>query len=471
MMKRLPYETTLPEVIRTFCRILIVLALTIDLYLVYAAISGDSVVGCGRDSDCDRVLNSKWSKLYGIPVSLLAVPIYIGLIYSAGLIRSHIEPKKQRFAWRLIFLCSVLILGAAIWFTILQLFIIKSICPYCMAAHILGGAASIILLIKAPIYHPSHRWERREKIYISPSRAKKRLIVAGALLAVLIVAQILYTPQTHSVKSITQPLTGATNTDIPADSKPTVLTNITVSTNSLISQTQAPANIQQKSTSVINQMFPPPKPIAQSQPVTSGDIFAINIAGARFEFNLKEVPVWGSTDAPCKILSLYDYTCHYCREMHKHLLSLLSTYSNKIGIINLPMPLDANCNPIVFRTPRAHIGSCEYAKLGLAVWRANRAAHAEYEKFLFDGAEPPPYEKAKAFAEKLVGSANLAAAMSDGWVTNMIKLTTSIFSTNALYLGQGQMPQVIIGTNLISGQIQNTSVLIDQIQKQYNILQ
>ncbi|MGC8743472.1 MAG: vitamin K epoxide reductase family protein [Verrucomicrobiia bacterium] len=468
MMKRLPYDTTLPEVIRTICRILIIIALTVDLYLVYAAITGDSVVGCGRESDCDRVLSSKWSKLFGIPVSLLAVPVYIALIYSVGLIRSNIEPRKQRSAWRLTFFCSILVTGAALWFTVLQMFVIKSVCPYCMAAHICGVAAGIILLIKAPVYMPSHRSERREKIYISPNRAKRRLIVAAVLLSLLIVAQIIYTPQTHVVKSIAQPQTDSDGNSL--NSKPTVLTNVVFSTNTSNPSTLPQTNAQAQPAASSNAIPVQAKSLSSLPPETRGNIYSINIAGGRFEFNLNEVPVLGSPDAPCKILSLFDYTCHYCREMHKHLLSLLSIYSNKIGIINLPMPLDANCNPIMFRTPRAHIGSCEYAKIGLAVWRANRAAHAEYEKYLFEGAEPPPYEKAKAFAENLVGSANLAKAMSDIWITNMIKLTTSIFATNALYLGQGQMPQVIIGTNLISGQIQNPSVLIDQIQRQYNIL-
>ena len=126
--KKSPYEITMVSQLRTFCRILVVLALVIDLYLAYAGISGDSVVGCGPDSDCDKVLQSKWSKLFGIPVSLFALPLYVGLIYSVGLFRENIEPRKQRYAWRLTLFCSFLVLGAAIWFTFLQIFIIKSIC-------------------------------------------------------------------------------------------------------------------------------------------------------------------------------------------------------------------------------------------------------------------------------------------------------------------------------------------------------
>lgn len=463
----MPYETTLPEGLRTICRILILLALIIDLYLAYSGITGDSVIGCGRDSDCDRVLQSKWSKLFGIPVSLFAIPVYIGLLYSAGLIRSSVESQKQRRAWRIIFLWSSLVVGAAIWFIILQFFVIKSICPYCMAAHILGGLASAILLIKAPIIQPSHRWERREKIYISPSRAKRRLVLAATLLGVFILLQIIYTPQTHIVKSINLPApdetTNQTNPKPVSEQKPTVLTNIVVS-NSAVTSISSP-----QPQTISNAAKPLPVETKTAPSDSARNLFTVQIAGKPFEFNLDEVPVMGSPDAPYKILSLFDYTCHYCRQMHRHLQALISTYGNKIAVINLPTPLDANCNPVMFRTPRAHIGACEYAKIGLAVWRINRSAYAEFDKFVFEGETPPPLEKVKAYAENLVGATNLSSALSDQWVSNMIKLSTSIFSTNALYLGQGQMPQVIIGTNLISGQIQNTGVLVEQLEKQFHI--
>mgnify|MGYP001162067451 CR=1 FL=1 len=456
-LKRLPYEITLAGKLRTFCRILIVLALLVDLYLAYSGISGDSVIGCGPDSDCDKVLQSKWSKLFGIPVSLFALPLYIGLIYSVGLFRENIEPRKQRHAWRLTLTCSLLVLGAAIWFTFLQIFVIKSICPYCMAAHILGGAASLILILKAPIYKPQHRGEREKRIYISPHRAKKRLIFAGVLLALLIAGQIIYSPKTHIVKSLNPNPDALPLTNQP---QPTVLTNAVISNAPTVTPTPPTltTNLQTESgsTSIT--------PILQNS-----DAFKLYVGGGTFQFNPNEVPVLGNTKASCKILSLFDYTCHYCREMHHHLLELVGTYSNRICIINLPMPLDANCNPLMPRTPRAHINSCEYAKIGLAVWRANRSAHSEFEKFVFEGENPPPLEKVRAYAENLVGKDNLDKSILDPWVSSIIKTTTSLFSTNALYLSQGQMPQVIIGTNLISGQIQDKAVLVEQLEKQFHL--
>lgn len=452
--KKSPYEITMVSQLRTFCRILVVLALVIDLYLAYAGISGDSVVGCGPDSDCDKVLQSKWSKLFGIPVSLFALPLYVGLIYSVGLFRENIEPRKQRYAWRLTLFCSFLVLGAAIWFTFLQIFIIKSICPYCLAAHILGGTASLILILKAPIYKPQRRKARDRRIYISPHRARKRLVFACVLLALLIIGQIIYSPQTHIVKPLNP---NPDITQLTNQPQPTVLTNAVIS-----NTTAAPSTAPQLATNVRTESVS--TPIAQDS-----EMFKLQIGGASFEFNPNEVPVLGDAKAPYKILSLFDYTCHYCREMHHHILDLVGIYSNRLCIVNLPMPLDANCNPLFPRTPRAHINACEYAKIGLAVWRANRSAHSEFEKFVFEGENPPPLEKVRAYAENLVGKDNLDKAIIDPWVSTIIKTTTSIFSTNALYLSQGQMPQIIIGTNLICGQIQDKSVLIEQIEKQFHL--
>lgn len=461
---------TISNNLRSLCRVLTLIALIIDLYLAFIAITGEAVVGCGPNSGCDIVMQSKWSKFLGIPVSIFALVIYSALLYYTGNLKEHYDVSKQRRAWRAIVSLASLVIGAGIWFIILQLFVIKAICPFCMAAHASGIAASVILFANLPLMETPKGSSREKTVYVSPRRMKKRLLGSFALLAIFAVAQIFSRPTTHVIKPIiSQQSTNTTaNLQSPSgNSERKVLTNITFTSGSV-----QPINNQG-----VNKANPPQSStpnIVSTQRSTSGKssegkIYRINIAGADFEFNLEEVPYIGSLEAPTKILSLFDYTCHYCREMHHHLMTLANVYSNKIGIISLPMPLDAACNPIMPKTPRAHQNSCEYARIGLAVWRANRSLHQKFETYVFEGQQPPTIENVRIFASNLIGSEALERALSDPWINEILKLSTSIFSTNVFQLGQSQMPQVIIGTNLISGYVQNAGVLVEELEKQYKI--
>lgn len=461
---------TLSNNLRFLCKGLILIALFIDLYLAFIGITGESVVGCGPNSGCDIVMQSKWSKFIGIPVSLFAIPIYCALFYYVGNLKDHYETAVQRHAWRSIITLASLLIGAGIWFIILQLFVIKAICPFCMAAHVCGLVASIILLLNVPLMDTPKGAGREKIVYVSPRRFKRRIIPATALLAIFILGQIFSSPKTHVIKPIMpqQTANSASNIQSPTTTgQSKVLTNITFTSGNVQpinnqgnNQSNQP---QEKAPNVVSILR------SDNAKTNTGRIHRINIAGAEFEFNLDEVPYIGSVDAPTKILSLFDYTCHYCREMHHHLMAIANVYSNKIGIINLPMPLDAVCNPIMPRTPKAHQNACEYAKIGLAVWRANKSLYPQFESYVFTGTDAPTIENVRIYASNLIGSETLAKALTDPWINDIIKLSTSIFATNAFYLGQSQMPQVIIGTNLISGYVQNTGVLVEQLEKQYKI--
>src|SRR4051812_37530165 len=97
-------------------RVVAVAALLVAAYLAGIALSGSRVAGCGPESGCDQVLQSRWSKWLGIPVSLPAIALYLAVL---GFL-SRLGPKKrveeQRRAWRILFGCAIAILGAALWF-------------------------------------------------------------------------------------------------------------------------------------------------------------------------------------------------------------------------------------------------------------------------------------------------------------------------------------------------------------------
>ncbi len=357
-------------------RALVVGALATGAYLAWISFSGASAVGCGPSSGCAQVLHSRWAYWLGVPVSVFALAVYAAILVTSLRLGRKTPVAGQRQAWRILIPCAVLVLGAAVWFVALQLFVIKQLCPFCMTAHGLGALAAVLLLRAAPIRSaPEVEWQRGKQVYVPPALARKLGLLALPALVLLVAGQTLHKPRT----------------------------------------------------------------------------FIVQAHGGKLQFDLAEVPLIGSPAMTNVMVSLYDYTCHSCREMHWHLMDAYKSFSNQMAIVSLPMPLSERCNPLVRVTPPVHSNACEYARAGLAVWRADRRKLHEFDEWVFKHYFAPPLTQAVAFAEQLVGSNNFARALQDPWVEQQLQRDLAIYATNNATLGRGDMPQLIIGTNVYFG--------------------
>lgn len=111
--------------------ILAVLGFGVSLYLAITHYLGFAVP-CDLTHGCETVLNSKYSMLFGLPLSVWGVGYFTSVIIS-GLLANHYV------MWRKI-LTGLLSLGAlaALVFLSLQFFVIKKICQYCLTTDLLG---------------------------------------------------------------------------------------------------------------------------------------------------------------------------------------------------------------------------------------------------------------------------------------------------------------------------------------------
>ncbi len=113
-------------------------ALIISLYLAWNSLHGSPVAGCTNEGGgCHSVLSSKWGYLLGLPVSLTGLPIYGALLFFS-LISS---PGSRAFTSTL----SLLVVGAALWFAAIQIFILKAFCPWCCTTHGFAVAGTLLL--------------------------------------------------------------------------------------------------------------------------------------------------------------------------------------------------------------------------------------------------------------------------------------------------------------------------------------
>jgi uncharacterized membrane protein len=133
-------------------RILCGAALGVTGYLAITALRSDNVAGCGGGAlfDCGFALNSRWSKLFAIPVSVPAFVLYALLMVSLAVCRPAAPRWRLNLAWGTITVGAVLAGLAAVWFVGLQVFAIGHLCAYCMLAHLCGLALCVAILLKQP---------------------------------------------------------------------------------------------------------------------------------------------------------------------------------------------------------------------------------------------------------------------------------------------------------------------------------
>jgi uncharacterized membrane protein len=128
------------------------LALTglgISTYLTIAHFEGTQTLACSSNGiiNCAKVTTSAQSRFVGIPVAILGLGYYFAAIaiYSPWAWRSaHRTVHLARVAF------SILGIGFALWLISAELLIIKNICEWCTAVHLVTFSLFVITMTTAP---------------------------------------------------------------------------------------------------------------------------------------------------------------------------------------------------------------------------------------------------------------------------------------------------------------------------------
>jgi uncharacterized membrane protein len=122
---------------------LAVLGMALSAYLTISAWRGEAVAACAAGSGCDVVLNSRWSKLLGLPTSFWGFVTYASLAGAAFLKRAD---SRWRFVW-VIALFGVLY---SVYLTGVSFVALDSACPYCLTSLALFLAILAVTLYQRP---------------------------------------------------------------------------------------------------------------------------------------------------------------------------------------------------------------------------------------------------------------------------------------------------------------------------------
>lgn len=127
------------------------LALAGSGYLAFVSlVLGVPPAGCGAGSSCGEILSSSWAKLFGVPVSVPALGMYL-LVIALIYLPAGPTVLKLRAA------AAGAIGGAVAWFVILMAFVLHAFCPYCLVDHS-GGLVAAILLYLSSRRTTAGRW-------------------------------------------------------------------------------------------------------------------------------------------------------------------------------------------------------------------------------------------------------------------------------------------------------------------------
>ena len=384
--------------------ILNLLALALSLYLSWHYLVGGSVIGCGGDSPCDRVLGSRWSSVGGVlPVSGLAAGVYLALLVAGFYLGPATEPSVRRLAWGAGLVLAGAIAGSAVWFAIIQEWAIGAFCPYCLATHVTGLLLAALIFWQAPgqLAEGSTAVARPKSaaVPVAPRRVFGLPPAMGLALAGLVLA-------------------------------------------GLMAACQA--------------IIPPP-------PAYRGGEAGKNLPA----IDPQTSPLVGSPDAPYAVKLLFDYKCPHCQQLYFLLNEAVRRYHGKLAFVLCPSPLTTKCNPYVPRDVDEFKGSCELAKIALTVWVARREAFPAFDLWMFsldsgDVWQPRSLDAATARAVELVGRAKFEAARSDPWIEQYLQASIQIYG--ATRGGNNAVPKMVFGARWVIPQPNDANDLVAILQ-------
>jgi uncharacterized membrane protein/protein-disulfide isomerase len=400
---------------RCVLTVLITLGLALSAYLGWHYLMGGEMIGCGVESSCDRVINGRWATIGGVlPVSGLAAGAYLAMLVASLFIGPATEAPVRRLAWRAMLVLIGAAAGSAVWFTIVQKWIIGSFCPYCMATHITGLLLAALVIWRAPKQFDDETTDIAPRNSTSPKHISAaaprqligRLPAIGLALAGLVLAGILAACQIR---------------------------------------------------------FVPPA-------VYRGGESKVNLPA----IDPHAVPLVGSPDAPCVVSLLFDYKCPHCQELHLMLDEAVRRYGGKLAFALCPTPLNTQCNPYIPRDVDEFKGSCELAKVALAVWVAKREALPAFDRWMFsyesgDRWQPRSLDAARAKAVELVGQAKFDAAQADPWINQYLQTTIRIYGDTVQSASNPQranaVPKLVFGEHWVIPEPNDVDELILVLQK------
>lgn len=386
------------------------LALALSAYLSWHHLAGGSVIGCNGGSPCDQVLSSRWSTMAGVlPVSGLAAGAYLAMLVASLSIGPTTAAPVRRLAWGVMLVLVGSAAGSAVWFTVVQKWVIGAFCPYCMATHVTGLLLAALVIWRAP---------RELRISDFGLRTGNRMS---------------FNPQSEirNPKSDSHPALYAIGLPLLGLALAGILAACQVGI-------MGPA---------VYRGGESPDRLPALDP--------------------RAVPLVGSPDASYVVTLLFDYKCPHCQQVHFMLDEAVRRYGGKLAFALCPAPLNSQCNPYIPRDVDEYKDSCELARIGLALWVAQREVSPAFDRWMFslesgDRWRPRSLDAARAKAVELVGQAKFDAARADPWIDQYMRTSIRVYGDTLQ--GGNAIPKLVFGSRWVIPEPRDADDLVSILQ-------
>ena len=255
-----------------------------------------------------------------LPVSGLAAGTYLAMLAASLCMGPATAAPDRRLAWGAMLVLAGAAAGSAVWFTIVQKWVIGAFCPYCMATHLTGLLLAALVLWRAPRQFDDDSTTVAPDKSALPAPAAPRPLI-GPWTASAWPWSVWFSPVSWR----------------PA--RPPFLPRPSI----------AAARCKKACPPLI------PAPcrwsVHPTPPTSSSCSLIIN------------APIASNC------ISLLD--------------EAIRRYDGKLAFVLCPTPLNSQCNPYIPRHVEEFKDSCELAKIALAVWAARREAFPVFNRWMF----------------------------------------------------------------------------------------
>lgn len=450
-----------------------IVAISISGYLTWVSFTSSKIAGCGGGVfDCSHVTTSKWSMWMGVPVSLLAIGSYLWLATALVFAVFQTSPIVKRFAWTAVMIFALSAGLAAVWFTGLQVFVLKHFCSYCLVAHACGIVAAVIAVWKIPN---------------SKDILKFAAPLAAIGIAALVVGQIYQAePEKFRIETFEAVPVMSETFDAPFAAPTESVSEGSDSSDSAVFEAPVVSIEKTEAVGVMASFLsaenilalvrPATAMLAFTSPLQSGNSSeagsdtkteakkrrTVGINGGTIKLDVAQWPLSGSVDAKHVFVEMLDYNCPNCRKTHKAVSGAKQILNNDVSVMVLPIPLNTACNSAVTKDNEKFVESCDIAKLAIAVWRVDQVKFREFHEAMFAGEQAMTYAQAKETANSMVDEAKLDAELASGVPGKFIASMVQLYEKS----GKGAVPKLMFPGTSIVGEFTSAESLADVIKQQ-----
>jgi len=184
-------------------------------------------------------------------------------------------------------------------------------------------------------------------------------------------------------------------------------------------------------------------------------------------------PVVGNPDAEYVVDLLYDYQCSHCQRIHGLLDEVVGSFGGRVAFVLCPCPLSPKCNPYVPREETRFEGSCDLARLALAVHSIDPEAFRTFDAWLFEesgsgGWYPRGVADARMYAASLVGAERLEDALTSSAVDLSIARVADLFGRTSSQ-GHGGIPRFVTAGRWLVPEASDASSLVSLLFSELGI--